>query len=71
MTDEQKVILKRKGNEPIAPNVFFGGLSKREFFVAVALTKMDLQAHVAEPASEQIAKSCVEIADAIIKELNK
>jgi hypothetical protein len=74
MTDEQKVLLKRKGNEPIVPNVFFGGLSKREFYTSVALNSinvMEFQSQFSTPVDETVAKLCVGIADAIIKELNK
>jgi hypothetical protein len=47
------------------------GLTKREYFAAMALQAVDIQAHVATPAAKNIARSAVEIADALIDALNQ
>jgi hypothetical protein len=47
------------------------GMSLRDLFAGLALQAINVQAHVAEPASEFIAWSAYNIADAMLKERSK
>lgn len=44
------------------------GMTLRDYFAGQALANLNLQAHVAKPAAEHLARSAYEIADAMLKE---
>ena len=60
---------------PIAVSMFTErtntGLTLRDWFAGQALANLNLQSHVAKPASEALAQSAYNIADAMIKERDK
>jgi hypothetical protein len=43
------------------------GIPMRDFFAAMALQALDIQAHVSRPSAEQLAESAYNIADAMLK----
>jgi len=43
------------------------GMTLRDYFAAKALMALDIQAHVARPAAQTLAKSAYEIADAMLE----
>ena len=45
-----------------------GGMSLRDWFAALALQALDVQAHVAPPAAANLARSAYAIADAMLSE---
>lgn len=47
------------------------GMTLRDYFAGQALANLNLQAHVAKPAAEYMAKSAYEIADAMLRERAK
>lgn len=73
----QNKIMKLTGNEPatgmIDPfsHATYTGLTKREYFAALAITGFISAGFEGMPTSENLAKYSVEAADALIKELNK
>ena len=52
----------RPGAYPAEP-----GMTLRDYFAAKALMALDVQAHVARPAAEHLARSAYNIADAMLK----
>ena len=46
-------------------------MTLRDYFAGQALANLNLQAHVAKPAAESLAKSSYEIADAMLAEREK
>lgn len=72
--------MKTEPNEPInvlmeqnAGHMYAAsfGLTKREYFAAMAMSTLDLKSIFLDDLEGVIAKSSVKIADALIKELNK
>ena len=47
------------------------GMTLRDYFAGQVLANLNLQAHVAKPAAESMARSAYEIADAMIAERDK
>lgn len=70
--------MKTHENEPIHPmtkqehdNIFFWGLTKREYFAAMALQGIIASCPESYPDREPTAIRALEYADALIKQLNK
>jgi hypothetical protein len=66
--------METKANEPAYPNIqlpSLKGLTKREYFAAMALQGIIANKDGLDIKIERIVKSAVDTADALIEELNK
>jgi hypothetical protein len=66
--------METKANEPAYPNIqapLLKGLTKREYFAAMALQGIIANKDGLDIKIERIVESAVDTADALIEELNK